>query len=305
MVIADKRRCQPSANKNKNTAFATGGAMQHQIRVLFAGVLILIAVTAITQTAGAADAYVFSAPPRSTQAKEQAVYGPIARYLSQVIGKPVVYEHSDNWLNYQNRMQQGKYDIVFDGPHFIGWRMAKIKHEPLVKLPGDLKFVVFVKADSGAVQSLKDLEGRTLCGLAPPNLATLTMYDQYPNPLRQPMVVEVESFEQGYAGVAQGRCVAGVMRDKMFGKLQKARGNAARVVWASKGTANQGFSAGPRVSGDDRNKIIAAMLAPEAREVLDIFFERYSKSDKRLVPAGLQDYAGLGTYLRDVYGFTQ
>ncbi|MEJ2105930.1 MAG: PhnD/SsuA/transferrin family substrate-binding protein, partial [Acidiferrobacteraceae bacterium] len=155
---------------------------------------------------------VFSAPPRGSETKETAVYKPIADYLSRALGRPVVYRYPDNWLNYQKQMQDGHYDIIFDGPHFIGWRMAKIGHQPLVKLPGLLKFVVFTRADNKTIHSLDQLAGRPVCGLAPPNLATLSMYDQFPNPVRQPLVIGVKSFPDDYARVMDGGCMAGVMR---------------------------------------------------------------------------------------------
>ena len=249
--------------------------------------------------------FVFSAPPRGPAAKEADVYEPIAQYLSKVTGKRIVYKHPDNWLNYQNQMQKGNYDLVFDGPHFIGWRMAKVQHRPLAKLPGKLAFVIFVKKDNKDVKSADDLAGNTLCGLAPPNLATLTMYNQFPNPMRQPHVVEVKSFPAGYRNVVKGKCTAGVMRDKMFNKLQKENGGAARVVWSSNGTANQGFSAGPRFSESDRTRIAEALQSKKAAPHLDAFYERFSKKNRNLIPANTQEYAGLGVLLRDVWGFHQ
>lgn len=267
--------------------------------------LLLITLLALPSAAVLAKDYVFSAPPRGAPEKEAAVYGPIAKYLSKATGKTIVYKHPDNWLNYQNQMQKGHYDLVFDGPHFIGWRMSKVRHHPVAKLPGKLSFVVFVKKDNKAVTSLDDLSGRTLCGLAPPNLATLTMYTQYPNPMRQPLVVEVKSFPVGYQKVIEGQCTAGVMRDKMFNKLQKKHGNLGRIIWSSGGTANQGFSVGPRFSSSDRARIANSLLAPEAAPYLDKFFERFSKKNKRLMPAKNKEYAGLGNLLRDVWGFEQ
>jgi ABC-type phosphate/phosphonate transport system substrate-binding protein len=267
--------------------------------------LLVLSLLAIFSTASMAKEYVFSAPPRGPAAKEAAVYQPIADYLSKVTGKTIVYKHPDNWLNYQNQMQKGNYDLVFDGPHFIGWRVDKVQHQPLAKLPGKLSFVIFVKDDNKAVNRADDLAGRTLCGLAPPNLATLTMYNQFPNPMRQPLVVEVKSFPAGYQKVMAGKCTAGVMRDKMFSKLQRQHGNLGRVIWSSRGTANQGFSAGPNFSDSDKARITNSLLSPDAKPYLDKFFERFSKRKKTLLPANTREYAGLGILLRDVWGFEQ
>jgi ABC-type phosphate/phosphonate transport system substrate-binding protein len=267
--------------------------------------LMVLSLMTVFSTASLAKEYVFSAPPRGPAVKEAAVYKPIADYLSRATGKTIVYKHPDNWLNYQNQMQKGNYDLVFDGPHFIGWRMDKVQHQPLARLPGKLSFVIFVKDDNKAVKRTDDLAGRTLCGLAPPNLATLTMYSQFPNPMRQPLVVEVKSFPAGYTKVMEGRCTAGVMRDKMFNKLQKQNSNKGRVIWSSNGTANQGFSAGPKFSDGDRARLASSLLSPDAKPHLDKFFDRFSKNNKALLPTNTQEYAGLGVLLRDVWGFEQ
>jgi ABC-type phosphate/phosphonate transport system substrate-binding protein len=276
-----------------------------RLKAAVAATLALLLLPLAPDAFAAPQALIFSAPPRGSEAKETAVYKPIADYLSRAIGRRVEYRYPDNWLNYQKQMQDNRYDIIFDGPHFIGWRMAKIGHQPLVKLPGLLKFVVFTRKDNKIVHALDDLAGRTVCGLAPPNLATLSMYDQFPNPVRQPLVIGVKSFPKDYAKVIGGSCVGGVMRDKMFFKLQKAHGNQAHVVWTSRGLTNQGFSASDRIPVATRKKIVDALLAPEAELPLKLFFDRFSKKNRKLIPARTQDYAGLGSYLRDVYGFTQ
>jgi len=90
-----------------------------------------------TEAVDTGNTLVLSAPPRGTLAEETQSYQPIADFLSKVTGKKVVYEHSDNWLTYTSKMTKGKYDIVFDGPHFNGWRMERLQHTPLVKLPED------------------------------------------------------------------------------------------------------------------------------------------------------------------------
>jgi hypothetical protein len=222
-----------------------------------------------------------------------------------VTGKKIVYKHPDNWLNYQTDMQKGRYDLVFDGPHFIGWRTSKAQHQPLAKLPGNLAFVVFVNKNDKHIGRMEDLAGRTVCGLAPPNLATLTMYNQFPNPARQPLVVAVKSFPVGYKQVQSGKCTAGVMRDKMFKKLQKKHGNVARMIWNSQGTANQGFTAGPRFSTSDKKRIAAGLLSRDAAPHLDNFYNRFSKKNKNLQQTSTSEYAGLGELLRDVWGFDQ
>jgi len=250
----------------------------------------------------AADPLVFSAPPRDDKETETRVYGPIAQYISKAIGREVIYRFPGNWLTYQNEMRKGAYDVVFDGPAFISWRILKLGHEPIAKLPGKLGFVAVVRSDNAAVQSLKQLAGRPVCALAPPNLATLSFQSQYDNPARQPLIVEVQSFEDGYKNMLQGqRCTAAVLRDKMFEKLT-AKDPQARELWRSPGIANQGFSAGPKLSAAERDKMRQALTAEASKNAMAMFYDRFSK-DKLLVPANSAEYAGLAMLLKDVWGF--
>lgn len=245
---------------------------------------------------------VFTSPPRGAEANEATVYQPIADYLSEAIGKKIVYEHPDNWLTYQYKMQKGGYDLVFDGPHFLSWRMAKLGHEPLVKFPGKLAFVVIAHKDNDRVNEVKDLAGRTVCGMAPPNLATLTMYSLFENPARQPLIIEARSFKQAYQDLVAKKCVGAALRDAAFNKLDKDK-NAAKVLFHSKGVPNQAFSAGPRFTAEDKAKMVKALLAPEAKVKLAKFLEQFNMKDKELLAANRAEFEGIAVLLRDTYGF--
>jgi ABC-type phosphate/phosphonate transport system substrate-binding protein len=262
---------------------------------------IAMVLTACAVCAVAEEVYVFTAPPRESGGAEWDAYEPIAQYLGSAIGKKIEYRHYDNWLTYQDRMRRGEYDIVFDGPHFLGWRMAKLGHEPVARLAGKLAFVVATRKDNDKIASLKDLAGRTVCGLAPPNLATLTVLSEFHNPARQPLVREVKSFGDAYQDMANGKCVAAILRDNVFAQLDKDKG-LARLIYRSEGIANQGFSVGPRLTSADKARIGQALLAAQARQRLKVFFDRYSK-DKDLVVATREEYQDLGRLLRDVWGF--
>ena len=261
----------------------------------------LLSAVFLSSTAVAEEEYIFSAPPRETGENETEVYQPVADYLSKATGKKIVYRHSDNWLSYQDGMRKGAYDLVFDGPHFVSWRMARLKHVPLVKLPGNLAFVVVVRKDNKHINNVKDLAGRPVCGMAPPNLATLTLYSQFDNPARQPLITEVRSFELAYQGVIGGKCVGTVMRDQLLAKLDKDK-ESVRIIFRSPGMPNQAFSAGPRFSTEERNRIAEALLSPEARKQLPQFFGRYSK-DKDLIRAQDAEFRDLLVLLKDTWGF--
>lgn len=257
---------------------------------------------AMVSVAAQAKDLVFSAPPRGTIGAESATYKPIAEHLSQAIGKKIVYKHPGNWLTYQKQMQEGDYDLVFDGPHFVSWRIVHTQHEPLVKLPGQLVFVVITDKDNAQVKTLGNLKGRTVCGFAPPNLATLTLFQQFSNPAQQPVLINVKSFGDAYKGVIGGKCNAAVMRDKMFAKLNKEK-NLAKAIFTSSGVANQTFSAGPKIEHADRQKIIDALRSDQGMSKMEKFHSRFNKKGQPLQSVSRTDYLNLDKLLKDVWGF--
>ena len=245
---------------------------------------------------------VFSAPPRESQSGGADSYAPLAQYLSKLTGQKVDYRYSDNWLSYQKEMQKGTYDLVFDGPHFVGWRMAKLGHMPLVKFPGNLSFVVIVKKTESRYNSIQQLAGRTICAHAPPNLATLTLLYEFKNPARQPFIIETQGFPAAYKGVVSGKCVAAVLQAKIAAELDK-EAHATRVVYQSEPLPNQALSAGPRVSPEMQQKIIRALLSEPGKVAASSLLERFKM--KEFVPASGKEYLGLGVLLQDVRGFEQ
>lgn len=252
--------------------------------------------------AAAAD-LIFAVPPRESEQKAREVYQPIAEYLTQVAGQKVVLRYTDNWLTYQSEMLKDTYDVVFDGPSFLGWRMAKLQHVPLARLQGNLVFAVIARKDNGKITQLKDLAGRTVCGFAPPNLATLTMYSQFDNPARQPLVKEVSGgFKGSYEGVVAKKCEGGVLQAALYEKFNQGPSkDTTQILYKSKPVPNQGFSAGKRVPADVQKKIAEALVSPEGQAATAKLRAEFGNKD--MVPATVQEFEGLGVLMKDVWGF--
>jgi ABC-type phosphate/phosphonate transport system substrate-binding protein len=265
------------------------------------GWFLVLLLPLLTPVASQAELILGSAP-RDSRQNEEEIYQPIAALLTQATGEKVTFRHGDNFLVYQSEMRKGTYDIVFDSPAFVGWRMAKLEHVPLVKFPGKLVFAVITKKDNDKVRALSDLAGRTICAFPPPNLATLTVLYEFDNPARQPLIIETQSFPAAYQNLLAGKCTAAITQVKLFQDMDK-EARAAKVVFTSQPLPNQAFSAGPRVTADKRDKIARALLSPEgaiATQKLRTLFKI-----QHLLPATVDEYRGLGRLLRDVWGFEQ
>ncbi len=258
-------------------------------------------VAANGDTAPTPDALVFTAPPRDSEAEGMARFAPVAEYLSAVLGRKVVYRHPGSWGAYQGGMQKGQYDLVFDGPHFNGWRVEKLKHNVLVKMQGDFTYVAFVKKDNTIVTGIQQLAGQRVCAHSTPNLGTLLLLSEFDNPLRQPVVVITDGYDHIYDALLTGKCTAAMLPLKHLWKFDKD-GVRTRVIYVNKPLPQQAISAGPRLTPEEQAKIKAALLAPEAAAPTAKLREAYGVGEGFL-PATNQEYLGLGKYLRSEWGY--
>lgn len=235
---------------------------------------------------------ILTAPPRESKAKGQAQYGPMAKRLSEVLGEKVVYQQPKGWLFYQRDMRADKYDIVFDGPHFMSWRMKKFNHTPVASLPGKLGFIVVTKKENSKIASEQDLVNIKLCAIAPPNLSTLTVLAEMKNPARQPILVTGKGGMKGvWKRYEAGKCDAAILRDKFFlKKVDKEKQALEKIVYKSVPVANQGVTVSTRVTPEMRQKIIAELTTPGSPATMPTI-KRFAAKAKGMKPAKDEQYS--------------
>lgn len=247
---------------------------------------------------------ILTAPPRETVTAGEKQYGPIAKSLSEVLGVTVEYKHPKNWLVYQREMRNDKYDIVFDGPHFVSWRVANLGHEPLVKLPGTLQFVLLSMKDNNGVNSPNDLVGKRICAISPPHLSILAVLSNYKNPVRQPIIKGIKG---GMGKVAKSffsqkaGCEAMVLRTLFANKkLKPEQREKLKTIFLSKAMPNQAVSVSKRVSPEQREKIKKALTVGKSVESALPVVKRFSKKAKSFIPVKKGEYDSYNLLLEGV-----
>jgi len=247
---------------------------------------------------------VLTAPPREKPAAGQKIYGPIAAHLSKSLGVNVVYKHPENWLKYQREMRNDKYDIVFDGPHFIAWRIAHLGHEALVKLPGKLQFMLVNKVDNKELDHPDKLIGKKICGISPPNLSTLSVLDYYRNPVRQPVIKGIKGgMGKVYKSyVEKGMCDAAIFRTAFFNKKlkQKQRDNF-KVLHMTQIMPNQGISVSKRLTQSQKDSLKTELTSAVAGiDSTKGIIKRFGGKAKSFIPAKNNEFDGYNMLLEGV-----
>ena len=249
---------------------------------------------------------ILTAPPRESPEAGKLVYAPLAKYLSEFLGEPVIYEHPLNWSRYEKKMKNDEYDIIFDGPHFAAWRIETQLARPLIKLPGALRFVLVVKKSDTEIHGTSDMVGKTICTLPAPNLGALTLYSMFPYPARQP---EYRLIKGGFREISNafthGKCDGAILRSSFYyKKADQLFRDATRVVKRSPGLTNQGITISRRVHPKDYKNLVNTLIKGEGRVALKPILERFYSNANTFIPANSGDYQNLNL-LHDtlIYGW--
>ncbi len=259
----------------------------------------LIVVYALSSVSAQA-AWLLTSPPREKPEEAQEMYGKLASYLSTQIGEQVVYERPQGWIDYVNNMRAGKYDIVFDGPHFAAWRIKHLNHVPLVKLPGTLTFVVVGLQSDTKLNKLNDLITGGWCGLPSPNLATMAVMAQFNNPVKQPDFIEVQDVNNILPALKSGRCRAAGLLDVFYKRASQADKKELKVIYTSPTYPDQTITVSARISAPAREKIVAALSVESGVPAAKLVFDKFAKNATHFVRAPSPEYDGLEGLLEGV-----
>ncbi len=242
--------------------------------------------------------WVFALPPGTLNKR---VYVPLIDHLSRASGNRIIMERSADWRAYQRRMRAGKYDLAFDGAHFASWRITHSRHEPLIRLSTPARFVVVVSQSGEPITGLPQLAGRRLCAPPPPDAGTLSLYRHYDNPARRPLLVPVHAKEQAYARMTAGACEAALLPMHVYLQTKPLY---ARAVFRTLEMPGDTFTAGPRLSSEQKSVLSQALLSAEGQAAIRSLYTRRGDAERlKVVPAKSSDYAGLDAILRRVWGF--
>lgn len=243
---------------------------------------------------------VFSTAPTHTPEETAQLYRPLASFLTQVTGKKVVISPAKNFIEYSNQMRMGKYDLLFDGPHLVGWRMEQMGHIPFARLPGTIKIVIVAREES-LVKTMQELEeGRNkVCAFASPNMLTMAFLSYYPHPARQPILVRTQGFKELEQCLRSDHGEVAVLRDKLWNKMDQT--GLKLIAAPERGYPERTFSISNRLDGKLRKQIAEAMLSEEGQKVIQGVLQRFKKD--KLIKANPADYEGLGNLLNSVWGF--
>lgn len=225
----------------------------------------------------------------------QAAYQPLADYLARATGSKVVIEPAGNFLAYWERMRRGSYDLVLDAAHFTDFRVKRLGYHVLAKLPDTVSYAL-VTGEDVLLFDAQEMIGKTLATVPSPSLGGVRLSQMYPNPLRQPVIVETSNFQDALDKVKQGKAVGALVPTRLVsGRLDLNTVLTTRPVPHMGLSAAKGVS--PAVRGAIRKALLSARDTPEGRRMLTaVQLEGFE-------PATAATYDGYARLLEGVWGY--
>lgn len=243
---------------------------------------------------------VFSAPPLEERDEGVKTYGALANRLSSVLGEKVIYQQPNNWAEYVENLRNDKYDIIFDGPHFTSWRIKKIGHKAVARLPGHLAFNIVTKKENWQLMDVNSLRSTTVCGIPSPNMTTSILLDLFRNEVSVPTVIAVNGDMRSlYQSLQKGKCKATVLRDLYYNKiLTKEQKAGLKILYQTRKFPNLGISVSSKFSQEQIERI-SSILQQEDPSIIPIT-KRFAKNAKQFIPSNDSDFEGISELLEDV-----
>ena len=227
-------------------------------------------------------------------------FTPLCDYLGVVANRSCRVRVMPNFISYWDQVRRNEgYDLVLDAAHFTDYRAQKFKFDVLVKIPDTVSYSLIVPEDNLIFDPV-ELTGRRIASLGPPSIGAARLAGMFPNPVRQPIIIEVDSAEEAMRRLLAGRVDAAILPTPIVSQ-QMAAGGGIAVVLTTEPIPHIALSASPKLDARLRQQFRKVLLTAQdsdaGRDMLkDIGFARFD-------PAEASVYAGQSNILREYWGY--
>lgn len=263
---------------------------------------LLLALTACLAPLATAQAagYALYVQPILSELETQRAFAPLCQFIAQVADAPCEVRTSPNFMAYWDTIRRGEQvDFVIDAAHFTDYRAAKQGYKVLAKIPDTVSYSLVVPEGKIIFDPI-ELAGRPVASLGTPSIGAARLNAMFPNPMRQPVIVEVNSAEEGIALVRKGKVDAAILPTPVVSQ-EMARGGGLVVVITTEPLPHIALSVSPKVDAAMRERLRGALLkantTPDGQQMLkSIGFPRFD-------PATEEMYANHGRVLKEYWGY--
>jgi phosphonate transport system substrate-binding protein len=267
---------------------------------LFITIALLVASTQTVSAYADSDKLELAIQPVLSEAKTKKAFKPLAAYLSKITGKKVVVKTMPNFMAYWSTIRRANsYDLILDAAHFTDYRSKKHGYKILAKIPATVSYSLIVLADN-FIFDPSELIGKRIATLGTPSIGAARLSALFPNPMRQPITVEVSSADAGINMLLEKKVFAAIIPTPLVSRTM-AEGNDVSVVMVTEPAPHIAISASPAVNAGVVEKIRKAMLTANKttagkKMLKEIGFAQFDPANKSI-------YSGQSNMLQKYWGY--
>jgi ABC-type phosphate/phosphonate transport system substrate-binding protein len=239
--------------------------------------------------------YLLTVQPVFPPEEAKKAYKPLADFLTKATGDTIYFEPALNFVSYWESMKKGGFDLVLGPAHFTDYRVKRQNYTVLAKFPDVVSFTL-VTGEETLILEPRELVGKTVATLASPSLGALRLAEMFPNPLRQPVIVEVDNSVDAVQQILDGNAIAAIIPSPLVGRYP----NLNSVV-STEQVPHMALSASPTVPKETREKIRKALLNADKTEEGKQFLKQFNIP--RWEAATAKTYDGYASLLEGVWGY--
>ena len=192
-------------------------------------------------------------------------FEPLADYLADEIGVPVILETAPDYAEFVRRTHEDRrYDYLLTAPHFYFVAQRKAGYRVVARVDGELlRSVIVVRRDSDISQP-RDLCGRTVATPDPLALTTVMVRRRLIQagcgPDREIALSATPSHNASLFAAYRGATDAAGLGTIPFARADATVREGMRVVAETEGTPNMPFSVAPWISDDEATALADALV---------------------------------------------
>lgn len=231
-------------------------------------------------------------PPEQTK----KAFLPLTDYLSKQTGQKITLITAINFLSYWETMKKNtQYDLILDAAHLTDYRIKRMGYNVLAKRADAVSYTL-VTGENANVLDPEELIGKSIASIGSPSLGMLRVEEMFPNPLRQPVIVEVDNSVDSIKKVLDGQAVGAMVPTPLVGAYP-----GLLTITTTQQVPHTAISASARVPKDVQNALRKALLdaskTEEGKKMLEaINFSSFEKATNK-------QYAGYESLLEGVWGY--
>lgn len=267
--------------------------------VIFLLLVLVSSFPAFNNTAYAASLRLAIQPVLSEE-RTRAAFKPLAEYIEAATGKPVTIVTMPNFLAYWDLVRKpDMYDLSLDAAHFADYRADKGNFDVLAKIPDFVSYSIVVRQEN-LVFDPSELVAKSIATLGAPSIGAARLNAMFPNPMRQPAMIEVASSEDGMKQLLENRVFAAILPTPVVSQYM-ADGSPISVVSTTDPIPHIALCASLQLDAATREQIRTALVnaakTEKGRKMLkEIGFPKFDPASKAV-------YQGQARILKEYWGY--